>query len=42
MTLLIARANRLDPIPFWKSLGLPAFAILSLPDLKLLEVVEKV
>lgn len=42
MTLFIARTNRLDPIPFWKSLGLPAFAILSLPDLKLLEVVTDV
>jgi broad specificity phosphatase PhoE len=40
MTLFITRANGLDPIPFWKSLGLPAFAALSLPDLNLLEVVE--
>jgi broad specificity phosphatase PhoE len=39
MTLLIARANDLDPIPFWKRFGLPAFAVLSLPDLDLLEVV---
>jgi len=42
MTLFIARANRLDLAPFWKSLGLPAFAVLSLPDLRLLEVVENV
>jgi hypothetical protein len=42
MTLLIARANGLDPVPFWKSLGLPAFAVLSLPGLRLLEVVENV
>jgi broad specificity phosphatase PhoE len=39
ITLLIARANDLDPVPFWKCLGLPAFAVLSLPDLALLEVV---
>jgi broad specificity phosphatase PhoE len=40
MTLFIARAAGLDPVPFWRSLGLPAFAVLSLPDLHLLEVVE--
>lgn len=38
MTLFIARANHFDPLPFWKGLGLPAFAVLSLPDLDLLEV----
>jgi 2,3-bisphosphoglycerate-dependent phosphoglycerate mutase len=42
LTLLIARANDLDPVSFWKSLGLPAFAILSLPDLRLLETVQNV
>jgi broad specificity phosphatase PhoE len=42
MTLFIARANRLAPVPFWKSLGLPAFAVLSLPDLGLLDVVRNV
>jgi broad specificity phosphatase PhoE len=42
ITLLIARANHLDPILFWKSLGLPAFAVLSLPDLRLLETIQDV
>lgn len=42
MTLFIAHANCLDPVPFWKSLGLPAFAVLSLPDLRLLDVVKNV
>lgn len=42
MTLFVARANQLDPVPFWRSLGLPAFAVLSLPGLHLLEVVESV
>ena len=45
ITLFIARAmaaGHLDPIPFWKNLGLPAFAILSLPNLGLPEVVENV
>ena len=42
MTLFIARASGLDPVPFWKSLGLPALAVLSLPDLHLLEVIKDV
>lgn len=42
MTLLIARAANLDPLPFWKSLGLPALAVLSIPELRLLEVVAEV
>jgi broad specificity phosphatase PhoE len=42
MTLFIARATGLDPVPFWTSLGLPAFAVLSLPDLHLLEVIKNV
>ena len=40
MTLFVARATGLDPIPFWKGLGLPAFAVLSLPELNLLKVIE--
>jgi len=40
MTLFIARANGLDPVTFWKSLDLPAFAVLSLPEHDLLELVE--
>jgi len=39
MTLFIARAAGLDPVPFWKSLTLPCFAVLSLPDLEHLETV---
>jgi broad specificity phosphatase PhoE len=42
LTLFVARANGLDPVPFWKGLGLPAFAVLSLPEFGLREVVEKV
>jgi broad specificity phosphatase PhoE len=42
MTLFIARAVGLDPVPFWNGLGLPAFAALSLPGLHLLEVIENV
>jgi broad specificity phosphatase PhoE len=42
MTLFIARANRFDPAPFWKSLGLPAFAVLSVPGFRLLQTVKQV
>lgn len=42
ITLLVARANRLDPVPLWQSLGLPAFVTLGLPDLRLLEPVNNV
>jgi broad specificity phosphatase PhoE len=42
MTLFIARSAGLDPVPFWKSLGLPAFAVLSLPGLHLMEVIDNV
>lgn len=42
MTLFIARATGLDPLPLWKSLGLPAFAVLSLPELELRELVPEI
>jgi broad specificity phosphatase PhoE len=42
MTLFVARATGLDPVPFWKGLGLPSFVVLSLPELALLEVVTDV
>lgn len=42
MTLLVARANRIDPLRFWRGLGLPAFAVLSLPSWRLLQLVENV
>jgi broad specificity phosphatase PhoE len=42
MTLFIARATGLDPLPFWKNLGLPALAILSLPGLKLRQLVTEI
>jgi broad specificity phosphatase PhoE len=41
LTLFVARAAGLDPVPFWKRLGLPGFVVLSLPDLSP-EVVESV
>jgi broad specificity phosphatase PhoE len=42
MTLFLARAAGIDPVPFWKQLGLPAFVVLSYPGLSLLEVIESV
>ena len=42
MTLFVAHAASLELVPFWKRLGLPAFVVLSLPELSLLEVVESV
>jgi broad specificity phosphatase PhoE len=42
MSLFVSRAARIAPAPFWKRLGLPAFAVLSLPGLGLLETVESV
>lgn len=41
ITLFVARATGLDPIPFWKSLDLPAFVVLSIPDFRLLNVVAR-
>jgi broad specificity phosphatase PhoE len=40
MTLFIARHNRVDPFELWRSLGLPSSAVLSLPDLRLIEVIH--
>lgn len=42
MTLFVSRANGLDAFPIWASLGLPAYAVLSLPHFSLLEVVKEV
>jgi broad specificity phosphatase PhoE len=42
MTLFIARATGLEPLPFWRSLGLPALAVLSLPELKLRHLVTEI
>ena len=42
MTLFLANVAAIDPVPFWKELGLPAFVVLSYPELALLEVVASV
>jgi broad specificity phosphatase PhoE len=40
MSLFVAQHAGIAPLPFWKSLGMPALVALSLPDFRLLEVVE--
>ena len=42
MTLFLASVAGIDPVPFWKGLGLPAFVVLSHPELVLLEVIASV
>lgn len=42
LSLFVSRKNHLDPFPLWRSLKLPAFVVLSLPDFRLVEVVEAV
>jgi broad specificity phosphatase PhoE len=42
ITLLVAQAAGVEPFPFWQRLGLPAFVVLSLPEMDLLAVEEHV
>src|SRR4051794_41029680 len=38
ITLFLVQHAGVAPLPFWKSLGMPALVALSLPDMRLLEV----
>ena len=38
MTLFLAHAVGINPVPFWRGLGLPAYVVLSYPELALIEV----
>ncbi len=40
MTLFIARHDRVDAFELWRSLGLPSSAVLSLPGLRLVEIIQ--
>ena len=42
ITLFTARRAKIDPIPFWKSLGMPALITFSLPSLELKQVLNNV
>ena len=39
ITLLVAQANALEPFSLWKRLGLPSIAVLSLPGMRLRELI---
>lgn len=42
ITLFVQKSTGLEPLSFWKKLGLPSFVVLSLPQHKLMTVVESV
>jgi broad specificity phosphatase PhoE len=42
MSLFIGRKNNLDPLPFWKNFGMPAFVVLSLPSFEIVEIVNDI
>ena len=42
MSLLVAYANDMDPFAFWRGLRLPAFVVLTCPDLELLHIENKI
>jgi broad specificity phosphatase PhoE len=42
ITLFVSRFNAIQPFTFWKQLGLPSFVVLSLPEHRLVDVVEAV
>lgn len=41
ITLFVARHAGVAPIPFWKSLGMPAVVVMTVPEFELVEVVEQ-
>ncbi len=42
LTLFASRLAGLDPFPFWERLGMPAYIVFSLPDLRLLETADSI
>jgi broad specificity phosphatase PhoE len=42
ISLFVARHTSLDPYEYWRLLGMPAFAVMSVPDLTLLNTVARV
>jgi broad specificity phosphatase PhoE len=42
ITLFVAAHTGIAPLSFWKRLGMPAIVVLSLPDLELLELIERI
>jgi broad specificity phosphatase PhoE len=41
ITLLVAHYAGVEPLSFWRRLGMPALVVLALPGYELLEVVER-
>jgi broad specificity phosphatase PhoE len=41
ITLFAAQHTGIAPLPFWKRLGMPALVVFALPDLRLLEVINR-
>jgi len=41
LSLYVARATGIEPFALWKRLGLPSFVVLTLPQCKIVRVVEK-
>ena len=42
ITLFVAQHAGMAPLPFWKRLGMPVMVVFSLPELRLLEVIERI
>jgi broad specificity phosphatase PhoE len=42
IALFIADCVNAEPFPLWQRLGLPSYIILSIPDFRVLDIVEKV
>jgi broad specificity phosphatase PhoE len=42
ITLFTAAHTGLPPLPLWHRLGLPSFVVLTVPDLRLVTMVERV
>ena len=42
ITLFVARTNSIDAFDFWQRLGLPSYVVLSLPDLSIVRVIERI
>jgi broad specificity phosphatase PhoE len=42
ITLFVEKLTGLEPFPFWKKLGLPSFVVFSLPDHKLVTIIESI
>ena len=42
ITLFVAQTNSINAFKFWQQLGLPSYVVLSLPDLSIIRVIERI